>query len=107
MSDFLRACNCIERTVICLLGNVVCAVFRGGAIAWFVFSKTAYRLYITALLADYLFCITSTMILRRIKDIPRRELVWDIAGICAGKSRNTQLPLVLRMISRAHHEELI
>ena len=59
-------------------------MLRGAAIGWSVLSARAWSVYMAALLLDYTYCISSTMVQRRIKDIPRRELVWDIAGICAG-----------------------
>ena len=59
-------------------------VLRGAAIGWSYLSARAWSLYMAALVLDYTYCISSTMVQRRVKDIPRRELVWDIAGICAG-----------------------
>lgn len=61
-----------------------------------------------ALLADYAFCVVSTMVLRHMKNIPRRELVWDIAGICAGDAPETHqcYPTFLKPISIAQQCEI-
>jgi len=37
-----------------------------------------------ALLLDWVYCITRVVLRKRMEDIPRKELVWDIAGICTG-----------------------
>lgn len=37
-----------------------------------------------ALLLDWLFCLVRVMVRRRLRHIPRKQLVWDIAGICTG-----------------------
>ena len=41
-------------------------------------------MYTAALLVDWCYCMARIMLWKRVKDIPRRELVWDIAGICTG-----------------------
>ncbi|CAL8467761.1 g7299 [Coccomyxa elongata] len=71
------------------------SVFRGAAIGWPVLSTATYKLYIVALLADYAFCITSTMILRQIKDIPRRQIVFGVGGMCAGHA----LPMLVACVA--------
>lgn len=38
-----------------------------------------------AMLLDYAYCMVTTVLLRQVKNIARRELVWDIAGICIGR----------------------
>ena len=37
-----------------------------------------------ALLLDWCYCIARVTLRKQMKDIPRKELVWDIAGICTG-----------------------
>ncbi|CAL5219733.1 g1630 [Coccomyxa viridis] len=61
-----------------------CAVLRGSGIAWHVFSTRRWNLYMAALLLDWLFCLVRVMVRRRLRHIPRKQLVWDIAGICTG-----------------------
>ena len=41
-------------------------------------------MYTVVLLVDWCYCMARIMLWKRVKDIPRRELVWDIAGICTG-----------------------
>lgn len=60
------------------------AVLRGSGIAWHVFGGKAWNLYMAALLLDWVYCITRVVLRKRMEDIPRKELVWDIAGICTG-----------------------
>ena len=62
------------------------AVLRGSGIAWHVFSTRGWNLYMAALLLDWAFCLVRVMRRRRIRHIPRKELVWDIAGICTGNA---------------------
>ena len=37
-----------------------------------------------AMLLDWMVCIVRVAVRRSIRTIPRKELVWDIAGICTG-----------------------
>ena len=48
-----------------------------------------------ALLMDWVFCLVRVLVRRRIRDIPRKELVWDIAGICTGNASSLRLLHVL------------
>ena len=60
------------------------AVVRGCGIGWHVFGRRAYSIYMVVLLMDWCYCMARIMLWKRVKDIPRRELVRDIAGICTG-----------------------
>ena len=59
---------------------------RGAAIAWFVFNgrPLLYAAYLLALALDYVYCVASTAVYRRVREIPRRRLVWDVGCIILG-----------------------
>jgi hypothetical protein len=76
--DAILLCETLGLTDLCW------AVLRGAALSWALFSVLAWRLYMLVLLLDYAYCMVSTTVSRQVKNIPRRELVKDIAGICIG-----------------------
>lgn len=41
-------------------------------------------MYMAALLLDWCYCMIRVMLRKRVKDTPRKQLVWDIAGVCTG-----------------------
>ena len=59
---------------------------RGTALAWFVFAgqPLLFATYLLALALNYVYCVASTAIYRRVREIPRRQLVWDIACVSLG-----------------------
>ncbi len=59
---------------------------RGAAMAWFVFDgqPLLFASYLTALALDYIYCVASAVVYRRVREIPRRQLVWDVGCIILG-----------------------
>lgn len=89
---YVRALDTSARSASWLLTGSLChAVLRGSGIAWHVFSARVWNLYMAALLLDWGFCLLRVMVRRRIRHIPRKELVWDIAGICTGDATSPDL----------------
>ena len=64
---------------------------RGMALAWFVFAgqPLLFATYLLALALNYVYCVASTAIYRRVREIPRRRLVWDIACVILGVPLST------------------
>lgn len=56
------------------------------ALAWFVFAgqPLLFATYLLALALNYVYCVASTAIYRRVREIPRRRLVWDVACVILG-----------------------
>jgi len=59
---------------------------RGAAMAWFVFEgqPLLFASYLLALALDYIYCVASAVVYRRVREIPRRQLVWDVGCIILG-----------------------
>ena len=57
-------------------------------------------MYVAALLLDWAFCILRVAVRRSIRDIPRKDLVWDIAGICTGDGMSLHLLHCLGLVQR-------
>ena len=59
---------------------------RGAAIGWFVFDgrPLLYATYLLALALVYVYCVASTAVYRRVREIPRARLVWDVLCIILG-----------------------
>lgn len=69
-----------------LTGRPAAAVPRGAAIGWFVFEgrPLLYATYLLALALVYVYCVASTAVYRRVREIPRARLVWDVLCIILG-----------------------
>ena len=67
-------------------GRTAAAVPRGAAIGWFVFDgrPLLYATYLLALALVYVYCVASTAVYRRVREIPRARLVWDVLCIILG-----------------------
>ena len=81
------ACACTTRLANNRLsGRPAPAVPRGAAIGWFVFQgrPLLYATYLLALALVYVYCVASTAVYRRVREIPRARLVWDVLCIILG-----------------------
>ena len=80
------ACPCTTRLANRLSGRPAPAVPRGAAIGWFVFEgrPLLYATYLLALALVYVYCVASTAVYRRVREIPRARLVWDVLCIILG-----------------------
>ena len=76
---------------------------RGMALAWFVFAgkPLLFATYLLALALNYIHCVASTAIYRRVREIPRRRLVWDIACVILGVLLSTFEDFLLQFGSPA------
>ncbi len=50
-----------------------------------------YATYLLALALVYMYCVASTAVYRRVREIPRARLVWDVLCIILGAG--TRLPV--------------
>ena len=70
------------RTLDCLF-IFTCAVPRGLGLAWFVFGRSWFWVYTVTIVLDWCYCVLSTCVYRRIKDIPKHILARDVSMIVA------------------------